>query len=429
VAVDLFIAMESLLKERADRIYRRLEELATITDEPGMICRTFLSAAMRRANLLVGGWMLEAGLEVSQDSVENLIGEEPQVRADPDSPIFIMGSHLDTVRNAGRFDGSLGVLLAIEAIDFLRSSGAALPFGITAVGFSDEEGTRFHSSYIGSMAFCGIWKREDLALVDEKGISLLQALEELSPGNRFTPSAAHYSPDRVRGYLEVHIEQGPVLESEGLSLAVVSAIAGQSRFKLHWSGKASHAGTTPRHLRRDALVGAAQFIREVRAAFDRFPEVMATVGQLTVEPNVSNVVPDRVVHSLDVRHQDDSMRQKACLWLDERAQTIAAEHGLKVRWENIQSMQAIPCDSALSMKLLQSVERTTGVRRLLPSGAGHDAAVLSRHYPVAMLFVRCRAGLSHHPAEYASPEDVGVALQATIDFLMRESGTIASPGA
>jgi allantoate deiminase len=191
-----------------------------------------------------------------------------------------------------------------------------------------------------------------------------------------------------------------------------------------WTGKASHAGTTPRHLRRDALVGAAHFIREVRAAFDRFPEVMATVGHLTVEPNVSNVVPDRVIHSLDVRHQDDTMRQNACLWLDDRAQSIAAEHGLKHRWEIIQNVQAIPCDQTLSRRLMQSVERTTGVRRLLPSGAGHDAAILSRHCPVAMLFVRCRGGLSHHPAEYASPEDVGIALQATLDFLMQEKRTV-----
>jgi allantoate deiminase len=412
--------METLLKERADRISQRLEELAAITDEPGMTFRSFLSPAMRRANLLVGGWMREAGLVVSEDCAENLIGEQPRIGDDPDAPIFIIGSHLDTVRNAGRFDGPLGVLLAIEALDYLRSSGTELSFGLSVIGFSDEEGVRFHSSYIGSKAFCGIWKREDLALVDKNGISLLRALEELNSGSRFVPSPAHYSPDRVRGYLEVHIEQGPVLESEGVPLAVVSAIAGQTRVKVHWNGKASHAGTTPRHLRRDALVGAAHFIREVRSAFDRFPEVMATVGHLTVEPNVSNVVPDQVIHSLDVRHQDDSMRQNACLWLDDRAQSIAAEHGLKHRWEIIQNVQAIPCDPTLSRRLMQSVERTTGVRRLLPSGAGHDAAILSRHCPVVMLFIRCRGGLSHHPAEYASPEDVGIALQATLDFLMQE---------
>jgi allantoate deiminase len=368
---------------------------------------------MINANQVVAEWMREAGLQVIEDALGNLIGE---TAGDTDDQIFLLGSHLDTVRNAGRFDGILGVILAIEAVDFLRTGGIRLPFSLAVVGFSDEEGVRFQNAYNGSKAFCGLITPRDLALRDRNGQTLRQLLEQLKEG-RFTMPKARYSPERVAGYLEVHIEQGPVLEQEGLALGVVTAIAGQSRLRLTWTGRASHAGTTPVLLRQDALLGGASFILAVQEAALKFPDLMATVGQIFVEPNVSNVVPCRAVHSLDVRHKDDSVRNQACTWLEARAREIARLRQLQFAWETLQVTNAKKCDATVSRRLTDAMESVTGSTRQLPSGAGHDAAILSRLFPTAMLLIRCRRGVSHHPDEFVSLEDIAAALQVTIEFL------------
>ena len=210
--------------------------------------------------------------------------------------MFLLGSHLDSVRNAGRFDGPLGVLLAIEAVDILRSNNVELPYSVAVAAFSDEEGVRFQNAYTGSKAFCGLLTKDELEISDRNGMTLRQVLEHRNGSGIVLPGPT-FLPGNLIGYLEVHIEQGPVLEHEGLSLGVVTAIAGQSRFRVTWTGKASHAGTTPPSLRRDALSGAAAFIREVEEASVKFDGLMATVGQFQVEPNVTNVVPERVLHS------------------------------------------------------------------------------------------------------------------------------------
>jgi len=397
----------------AARIQNRIDTLASITDETGMITRTFLSPAMQKANQAVAEWMRESGLLVAEDRVGNLLGQSP---ADPGAPVFLLGSHLDSVRNAGRFDGPLGVLLAIEAVDLLRANSVELPFSLAVVGFGDEEGVRFQNAYTGSKAFCGLLTPNDLAMPDRNGLTLREVLE-LRNGTGFVLSEPTLPPGRMIGYLEVHIEQGPVLEHEGFPLGVVTAIAGQSRFRLTWTGKASHAGTTPAPLRRDSLSGAAAFIREVEQASEKFPGLMATVGQLRVEPNVTNVVPQRVVHSLDVRHQEDSVRNEASAWLAQRAGELATARRLAFAWETLQLTEAKKCDTDLSRRLLGTVETVTGSSRRLPSGAGHDAAILAQLVPVAMLFVRCRDGLSHHPDEFVSLEDICAALQVTVEFL------------
>jgi allantoate deiminase len=397
----------------ASRIQNRIDALAAITDEKGMITRTFLSEAMLRANHLVAGWMGEARLTTSEDQVGNLLGQSP---SGPDHSIFLLGSHLDSVRNAGRFDGPLGVLLAIEAVDILRSANAALPFSLAVAGFSDEEGVRFQNAYIGSKAFCGLLTSKELAMTDRNGLTLREVVEQWS-GTEFVPPVQTFAPGRLAGYLEVHIEQGPVLENEGLALGVVTAVAGQLRCRLTWTGKASHAGTTPAPLRRDALAGAAEFVREVEKASERFDGLMATVGRLAIQPNISNVVPGLVTHTLDVRHQSDSVLNEACAWLERRAGEIAKARRLDFIWEILQATPAKKCDPVLSRRLLDAVETVTGSTRMLPSGAGHDAAILAPLFPVAMLFVRCRDGLSHHPDEYVSLEDIGVALQVTVEFL------------
>jgi allantoate deiminase len=402
----------------AARIQDRIDALAAITDEKGIIMRTFLSDAALRANRLVAGWMREAGLVTSEDRVGNLLG---QSQSGPGDSIFLLGSHLDTVRNAGRFDGPLGVLLAIEAADILRSANVTLPFSLAVAGFSDEEGVRFQNAYIGSKAFCGLLTSKDLMIQDRAGLTLREIVERMT-GPGFVPPDPTFAPGRLSGYLEVHMEQGPVLEDEGLALGVVSAVAGQLRCGLTWTGKASHAGTTPPRMRRDALVGAAEFIREVEQASERFPGLMATVGRLAIQPNVSNVVPAFVTHTLDVRHQSDSALNEACLWLEQRAAEIATRRRLGFTWEILQATAAKKCDAALSRRLLGVVESVTGSARMLPSGAGHDAAILAPLLPVAMLFVRCREGLSHHPDEFVSLQDIGVALQVTVEFLRSWEG-------
>jgi allantoate deiminase len=396
----------------ASRIQERIDALAAITDEKGVITRTFLSEATLRANQIVAGWMREAGLAPSEDGVGNLLG---QSQPDSGDAIFLLGSHLDSVRNAGRFDGPLGVLLAIEAVDILKSANVVLPFSLAVAGFSDEEGVRFQNAYIGSKAFCGLLTPRDLAMPDREGKTLREVIERWSGSEYVLPGPA-FRPGSLAGYLEVHIEQGPVLENEGLAAGVVTAVAGQMRCRLAWTGKASHAGTTPTPLRRDALAGAAEFIREVEKASEQFGSLMATVGRLAVQPNVSNVVPAFVTHTLDVRHQSDAVLNEACAWLERRACEIARARRLDCIWELLQATPAKECDAALSKRLLAALETVSGSTRLLPSGAGHDAAILARLFPVAMLFVRCREGLSHHPDEFVSLEDIGIALQVAVEF-------------
>jgi allantoate deiminase len=339
-----------------------------------------------------------------------------QSETDSGESIFLLGSHLDTVRNAGRFDGPLGVLLAIEAVEILRSANVMLPFSPAVAGFSDEEGVRFQNAYIGSKAFCGLLELKELDMRDRDGLTLREVVERLS-GAGFVPPGPTFTSGRLAGYLEVHMEQGPVLENEGLAVGVVTAIAAQLRCRLTWTGKASHAGTTPAPLRRDALVGAAEFICEVEKALGGFGGLVATVGRLAIQPNVSNVVPAIVTHTLDVRHQSDTVLNEACAWLEHRSSQIAKARRLGIAWEVLQVTPAKKCDPALSERLLGVVQTVTGSNRLLPSGAGHDAATLASLFPVAMLFVRCREGLSHHPDEFVSLDDINVALQVTVEFL------------
>jgi allantoate deiminase len=399
-----------------------LDELALITDEPGKLTRTFLSPAMARANQVVGAWMQEAGLTVRTDAVGNLIG---RLEATPlQVKTLLLGSHLDSVRDAGRFDGPLGVLLPIVALAELKRRGVTLPFHVEVLGFSEEEGVRFASAYLGSAGYAGKLREPDLKFRDAKGVSIRAALEEFNGGKFTLPKAAH-GKSNLLGYVEVHIEQGPVLEAKKLAVGVVSAIAGQSRFKLTWTGKAGHAGTTPMALRRDALAGAAEFAMAAEKLARGTAGLVATVGALTVSPGAANVIPGQVVHTLDVRHAKDAARRGALFKLGRFAAQIAKQRGLKVSWQRTQDNAAVTCSPTLTAQLARSVQAVQGKSLSLVSGAGHDGVVMSTFAPVAMLFVRCRDGLSHHPDEYASPKDLGVALEVMIDFLERLSADYA----
>ena len=419
-------------RSAARRLARRLDELGRVSDEEGRLTRTFLSPAMERANALVGEWMQEAGLAVREDEVGNLIGRleagrsalEARASSRPTDRgrTLLMGSHLDTVRNAGRFDGALGVLLPIVALAELRARGVALPFAVEVLGFSEEEAVRFSGAYIGSKAYCGRLRAAELGLRDARGNSLRDVIEAHA-GRKFTlPKPAHRRSELI-GYFEAHIEQGPVLEAEKLAVGVVAAIASQTRGRIVFRGKAGHAGTTPMRLRRDALSGAAEFV----LAAERFARerngLVATVGTMQVPSGAANVIPGEAIVSLDVRHASDVVCRKAVRRLVAEAGRIAKRRGLACEWRETMRHEATPCARELTARLGESVRVVQGRTLALVSGAGHDAVVMAKLAPVAMLFVRCRDGLSHHPDEYATPADLEAALRVTVDFLERLART------
>jgi allantoate deiminase len=418
-------------------LVKRLDELGRISDEKGRLTRTFFSPAMRRANALVASWMREAGLSVREDVVGNVIGRLDPCRAgspDPAVPslasqtggvrkprpttarTLLLGSHLDTVRNAGRFDGALGVLLPIVVLSVLRRRGVSLPFAVEVLGFSEEEAVRFPTAYIGSKAYTGRLRGSELAVRDAAGGSLRDVIAARA-GKTFTaPKPIRASRDLL-GYLEVHIEQGPVLEAEKLAVGVVSAIASQTRGRFVFRGKAGHAGTTPMALRRDALTGAAEFVQTVEKFARQRSPLVATVGVIEVPAGATNVIPGETALSLDVRHPNDAACRRAVKALVAHATAIARRRGLRVEWQQTMQHAATVCSAELNRALSRSVKKIQRSCPALVSGAGHDAVAMSEVAPVAMLFVRCRDGLSHHPDEYASPADLRVALAVMIDFL------------
>jgi allantoate deiminase len=408
------------MADDASQLVAMLRELGQITDEPGRLTRTFLSPGMRRANNRVEGWMRAAGMSTREDTVGNLIGRlEASARpARGRTKTLLLGSHLDTVRDAGRYDGPLGVLLPIVALAALRRRGVALPFHGEVIGFSEEEGVRFNSAYLGSEGYIGRLKPTTLALRDAEGVSVAEVLKKFN-GRLFSPPPPAHRRSDLLGYVEVHIEQGPVLEAKGLAVGVVSAIAGQSRFRLTWTGRAGHAGTTPMAMRRDALAGAAEFAVGVETIARRTPGLVATIGMFNVPAGAANVIPAQVIHTLDVRHANDRVRRAALRAIGRLATRIAHRRGLTRAWHRTQENGAATCSPALTARLARSVKAVQGPSPALVSGAGHDGVVMSALAPVAMLFVRCRGGLSHHPAEHASASDLKIALKVMADFLLR----------
>jgi allantoate deiminase len=334
----------------------------------------------------------------------------------PDCKILLLGSHLDTVRNAGKFDGPLGVIMAIACVEHLRRSRLRLPFAIEVCGFADEEGVRYQSACLGSRAVAGLLAVTDLRRKDARGISMADAIRSFG-GQPVRLQKTQFDPDRLLGYVEAHIEQGPVLENENAAVGIVTAIAGQSRYQCTFTGRAGHAGTTPMRLRQDALCAAAEFILAVEEYAQRKAGLVATVGQIQAEPNASNVIPGTVTLTLDVRHQTDAARRTAGTQFQELARQIAAARRVKVSSHFVQQTPSVGC----SRKLSGLLERAAKIHQpqviRLPSGAGHDAAILARITPAAMLFIRCKGGISHHPDESASRQDVRVALAVLNDFL------------
>ncbi len=401
----------------ADEILARCDVLARFSEKPDRLTRTFLAAPMKQVHEVLGAWMRDAGLTVRLDAIGNLIGHYPAKHAS--APVFLIGSHLDTVPDAGKYDGILGVLLGVATIQ--RLAGERLPFAVDVLAFSEEEGVRYRASYLGSSAVCGCFDRELLKRVDADGISMATALRDfgLDPDRIHT---AAYPRERVLGYLEAHIEQGPVLEEKHLALGVVEAIVGQSRLWLEFEGKAGHAGTQPMELRRDALAAAAEFVVAVEHSAQHTAGLRATVGAISALPGAVNVVPGLARLSLDVRHADDAVRERAIETLLAEANRIGMKRGIAVRVERAEQLGSVSTDVRLT-NILASAAQSVGQTPLrMVSGAGHDAAIMARLTPMTMLFVRSPGGISHHPDESVLRDDVAAALDGMVAFLHRLAG-------
>ncbi len=393
-------------------VMRWAQELGAVSQEPGILVRPFGSEAMHRANQLVASWMRGARMSVSQDAVGNLVG---RYEGDGERTL-LLGSHLDTVRDAGRYDGPLGVLVALACVQRLHRRGQRLPFALELVGFADEEGLRFGTTYFGSSVFAGRFDPSLLALEDDQGITLADAVRACG-GAPEALARSGRSPHDLIGYCEIHIEQGPVLERRDLPVGVVSAIAGQSRIGVELVGEGGHAGTVPMEGRRDALCAAAELVLAVERLARAHPGMVGTVGRLVPHPGAGNVIPASVMLSIDVRHQEDSVRRRACDDLREAAAQLGARRGVEVRWSATQESRAVPTDPDLTALLARAVAAAGIDVERLPSGAGHDAAEMAAIAPVAMLFVRCRGGISHNPAESVEVADVEVAIDVLERFM------------
>ncbi|HUA37543.1 MAG TPA: allantoate amidohydrolase [Candidatus Sulfopaludibacter sp.] len=396
------------------KIMERIEALAKISGKPGEVTRVFATPAMRRANKLVAQWMREAGMEAHVDAIGNLIGHYAAER--PGARTLLLGSHLDTVRNAGKFDGSLGVMLALACVEHLHFRKIRLPFAIAVVGFADEEGVRYQTAYLGSKALAGCFNEKDLQRKDANGISMADAIKHFG-GNPAKLTSARLDPRQLIGYIEAHIEQGPVLEKNNLAVGIVSAIAGQTRARISFIGRAGHAGTTPMSLRKDALCAAAEVILAVETLAKKTEGLVATVGEIAAFPGVGNVIPGEVRLSLDVRHANDSIRKAAQRALKQTLLHIGRQRNLQLGYAVVQETATVNCSAYLSRLLGQSVKYRQQRLVSLPSGAGHDAAVMAAITPAAMLFIRCQNGVSHHPDESVKIQDAEIALDVLNNFL------------
>ena len=390
----------------------RLDALARCTDGGAELTRLYLSPAHADAVGLVRGWMQAAGLATRLDAAATLIG---RLEGPPGCATLLIGSHIDTVRNAGRHDGNLGVLAGLSALERLRDEGVRLPYAVELLAFGDEEGVRFPVTMTGSRACAGTLDIErQLAARDAEGCSMREALEAFGCDPARLDEAA-YDPAGVIGYIELHIEQGPVLEQAGLAIGIVSAINGASRFVVTVTGMAGHAGTVPMNARRDALAAACEMVVAVREAGRSRPGVTATVGQIEARPGAVNVIPGWAEFSLDVRAPEDARRTRTVADITSAIDVIAQAHGVEYSLCAGFSAAAAPCTPALQDRL-ETAARELGIATMrLPSGAGHDAMSMASLCPIAMLFVRCLGGISHHPAESITADDAGQA----VDVLVR----------
>jgi allantoate deiminase len=416
--------MTATSTHRAARIITRCRQIAACTEVPGEITRLFLTPPMHNVHALLRNWMQAAGMTVRVDAIGNLRGFWPGLT--PESPRLLIASHLDTVPNAGAFDGILGVVLGVAIVEELR--GQHLPFAIEVIGFSEEEGVRFSKPFLGSLALVGEIDAKTLSRTDRRGISVAEAIQAYGLDPDQLPAAA--LANETFAYLEFHIEQGPVLESEDISLGIVEALVGQTRLELILNGQANHAGTTPMHLRHDAMAAAAEWIVAVEDYANSHNGLVTTVGKVEAAPGAGNVIAGKVTASLDVRHADDSVREASVIAILKLAETAATRRGVHVTSIKQLEQPAVPLDPHLTTLLKTAAAQAGFPARRMTSGAGHDAMILAPRIPSAMLFLRSPGGLSHHPDETVLPQDVEAALATAIEFLaqLRDDRTNSKDG-
>ena len=398
----------------ASRIVQRIDALAAISESPTALTRICFSPEHRRAGDLILRWMEEAGLTARMDEIGNAIGRYEG--STPGLPCLMIGSHFDTVRDAGKWDGPLGVLTGIECAAEAARRGLRLPFALEVVAFADEEGVRFSSTLLGSRAAAGTFDYGALEAVDSDGLTMREAMEGfgLKPG---AIRKAARKRGEILAYAELHIEQGPALEVEDLPVGVVTAISGASRFLVELEGMTGHAGTVPMHLRRDALAGAAECIVAVERLCGDHPGLVGTVGQIAAEPGATNVIAGRARFTLDIRAPEDERRKAAVSAAIDAVDEIASRRRLKARITKTHENRTAVCAPWLRAQFAAAIEES-GHRILdLPSGAGHDGMAMIDVADIAMLFVRCRGGISHHPGEHVSAEDVEAATRVLMRFI------------
>jgi N-carbamoyl-L-amino-acid hydrolase len=399
------------------RIIALAQHLARFSeDSHGLTC-TYLTPAHRATAAEIRDFMLSAGLEVSIDAVGNVVGRWSGTH--DDGGTLVTGSHYDTVVNAGRFDGRLGILLPIAVVADLRQAGVRLPFTLTVVAFAEEEGVRFNSAFLGSRALTGTFETAALDGADAGGTSLRQALEEAGLDPAAIPAAA-LDPRTLRGFVEVHIEQGPVLLEAGAPVGVVTSIAGSVRGVITLVGVSGHAGTVPMGSRRDAAAAAAEIVLAVERRCGGTPGLVGTVGQLHVSGGAINVIPGHCQLSIDIRADLDEVRKAAFTDVMAEVESICAARRVSFQWQKVLETASVPCSARLQRRWAESIRRAAGIAepRYLPSGAGHDAMVMAGMTEMGMLFVRCgNGGISHHPSESLTAEDADVAARVFADFL------------
>ncbi|MGJ8641902.1 MAG: M20 family metallo-hydrolase [Luteolibacter sp.] len=398
------------------RVLARVEELSGISDSTEFLQRTFLSRANREAGERVMRWMQELGMKAEHDvggTVRGVLPGEGKGRA------ILLGSHIDTVINGGKYDGALGVISALAVLEQLEAEGVVLPFPVHVLGFSDEEGVRFQSTYLGSAGVIGGLDAEMLAVKDEGGKTVEEVISQ--EGWHEGAEVFSYDESNAAGYLELHIEQGRVLEEAEEAVAVVSGIYAQARLKVSIQGLADHAGTTPMDLRKDALTGAAECVLAAEGFARENDGMVATVGMIKVLPGASNAIAQSADFTLDVRCSEDDSLESGLGVLEGRFTELCRLRGLELSWQVVQKNGAVPCDEGMVKDLVKCAEEVTGTGRVMGSGAGHDGVMMSRVMPVGMVFLRCREGLSHHPDEFAEARDIEVGIDVLVEFLKRRA--------
>jgi hydantoinase/carbamoylase family amidase len=418
----------------AGRIVERIDELAAISEQGDCITRTYGTPAFIEARNKLQHWMKMAGLAVTVDNIGNIRGR--MISTVPGAKTFVIGSHIDTIINAGKWDGPLGVLMGLEIIEQLKDEKVELPFHLELIGFCDEEGCRFHTTYLGSRVVAGSFNKELLDAKDASGATLLNVMEE-NHGIPDNLPADAIPKEQWAGYFEIHIEQGPVLFNKNIPVGLVTAIAGQYRVGIKFTGEPGHAGTVPMNMRRDALAAASEFVLAIeRYANDpsmrenRAASIVATVGKLHVVNAASNVIPGEVVTSLDLRSSDAAELKFAYSGIQKLAEDICRQRNIRLEWEIVQQSSPVACDERMNKLIARSISESGYEMLSLVSGAGHDAVPVSEVAPVSMLFVKCFKGISHSPLENVESNDIEAAMQVANSFirlLMEDSQPSARP--